>query len=144
MEGQQVIFDCNGLVKRWKADGYRALGRARPQKAKGASLETCLVCHEIDLALPAKIFRVALGEALPLLRQIVEREDGGHGTYRHTGAAVDAFHRIDVEHLFLRKRRRVLLGVNAIERASIHTSRVLGSTARFCNTVGHRGPRLPD
>jgi hypothetical protein len=98
----------------------------------------------VEVPLPAKILRIAFGEALPLLGQIIEGKNGGNRADRYASAAVDALHRIDVEHLFLRKRRRVLLGVNAIDRARIHTSRILGSNARFCNHISHKGPCLPD
>jgi len=45
-------------------------------------------------------FHVALVQfriLLPLLRQVVQRKNRGHGTDRDTGATIDAFHRINVE-----------------------------------------------
>src|SRR3984893_19106041 len=88
--------------------------------------------------LPPVILRVALGESGPLLRQIVQRENGRDRTHRNAGAAIDAFHRIDVEHLFLAERRLIFLGMNAIHRAGVHTGGVLGSDARLCNHVCHK------
>src|SRR5581483_6333790 len=39
---------------------------------------------------------VLLGVVSPLLRQIVQSEDRRNRAHRHAGAAIDAFHRIDV------------------------------------------------
>ena len=56
-----------------------------------------------------KYFALRSVKAVPLLRQIIQREDRRHRTHRHTSAAVNALHRVDVEHLFFGVRRRVFL-----------------------------------
>src|SRR5690242_13555495 len=88
--------------------------------------------------LPPVVLRVALGEALPLLRQIIEGEDGRHRTHRDASTAVDTFDRINVEHLFFRVRWLILLWMNAVHRARVHAGGVLGPDARFCDHISHR------
>src|SRR5271165_4776827 len=90
--------------------------------------------------LPAEIICVALGKVGPLLRQIIQREDGGNGTHRNAGAAIDAFHRIDVDHVVFGEVRRLFFGVNAIYRASVNTRGVFGPDTRFSNYVSHVSP----
>src|SRR6266849_2406626 len=46
--------------------------------------------------LPPEVLRVPLSVLFPLFREVVEREDGRDRTYRHAGAAVNAFHGIDI------------------------------------------------
>src|SRR6185503_2914051 len=87
--------------------------------------------------LPAKIFRVLLRVILPFFRKIVEREDRRHRADWHAGAAVDALYRINVEHVEIGMLRVVLLGMNAIYRAGVYASAVLGADARLCNDIGH-------
>src|SRR5439155_10697029 len=88
--------------------------------------------------LPPVVLGVALGEVLPLLRQIIKREDRRDWTHRHASATVDTLDRIDVQHLLFRERGLILLGMNAIHRASIHAGGILRPDARFCNYVCHR------
>ena len=64
--------------------------------------------------LAAEVGCVSRREIVPLLRQIVQREDGRYRANRDAGAAVDALHRIDVEHFFRRVGRFVLLRVDTI------------------------------
>src|SRR5580658_1054705 len=94
--------------------------------------------RELTTALSPEVLRVPLGVLFPLFRQIVEREDGRDRTHGHAGAAVDAFHGIDIQHLFRRILVGVLLGMNAIHRTGVHTSGVFGSDAGLSNHVGHR------
>jgi len=97
---------------------------------------------ELKLALPAEILGVALGERVPLFRQIVERENGGNRAHRNAGATIDAFHRIDIQQLFGRVGRLVFLRVNAIDRTRVHTGGVFGADARLSNHIGHKGVSL--
>src|SRR5208337_1481275 len=86
----------------------------------------------------AEILGVALGIFLPLLRQIIEREDGRNRANRDASAAIDAFDRIDIQHLFGRKFVAVLLGMDAIHRTSIDARRVLGADTGFRYYIGHK------
>src|SRR5208282_1526554 len=93
-------------------------------------------------ALPSEILRVLRGELVPLLRQIVEREDSRYRAHRHAGTAVDALHRIDVEQRHRSILGIILLGMNAIHRTRIHARRVFGVDARLCDHVCHKGVSL--
>ena len=75
---------------------------------------------------------------LPLLRQIVEREDGRNWANGDAGAAVDAFDRIDVEHFFFAEGGLILLGMDAVHGTSVDASGVLGVDARFRDYVCHK------
>ncbi len=88
------------------------------------------------------MLRIDLGEVLPFVRQIVEREDCGNRTDGNAGTAVDAFDRIDVELRLLTKGRLVLLGMNAVDGTGIDACSVLCPNARFSNYVSH-GRNLP-
>src|SRR5579884_161517 len=89
------------------------------------------------LSLPSEIFGVALGVALPFLRQVVQRKDGGNRTHGNAGAAIDALDGIDVEHFFVGEGRLVFLGMNAVNRAGVHACGVLRTDARLRNDIGH-------
>src|ERR1019366_1275089 len=56
----------------------------------------------------------------------------------NAGAAVDAFHRIDVKHLFAGELVVLLFGMDAVNGASVHASCVLGADAGFRNHVCHK------
>ena len=87
--------------------------------------------------LPAKVFCVALGVSLPLLRQIVEGKNRRNRANRNTRAAVDALNRIDIQHLFLGECFFVLLRVYAIHRTCVHARRILCADTGFCNHICH-------
>ena len=97
---------------------------------------------DLKLALPAEVLGVPLGECIPLLRQVVEREDGGNRAHRNAGAAIDAFYRIDVQQLFGCVGGLVFLGMNAIDWTRVHTGGVFGADARLSNHIGHKGVSL--
>src|SRR5579863_5982113 len=92
--------------------------------------------------LAAEVGSVPLSVLRPLFGQVVQRKNGGDRTDRHAGAAVDAFHRIDIDHLFSREFFGVLFRVNAIHRAGVHACRVLHTNAGFSNYVRHNYSRL--
>ena len=78
---------------------------------------------------------------LPLLGQVVERENRGHRADRHARAAIDAFNRINVKLGNAVEGGpavvigRVLLGVDAIYGTGVHASRVFRSDAGFGNDI---------
>ena len=87
--------------------------------------------------LPSVVGRVLGREFGPLFRKIVERENRRHRADRHAGAAVDAFHGVDVEQRRFREVGFVFLWVDAIDGACVHTGGILGSDARFGDHVSH-------
>src|SRR5467141_1516608 len=91
-----------------------------------------IVRVELFLGIPVSVDRRI---ALPFFREVFEGEDGGDGTDRDAGATIDAFGRIKIELFFVFKLRLVPAGVNAIDRADIHTCGVLGADAGFGNHV---------
>src|ERR1035441_1154570 len=90
---------------------------------------------------PVNLLAVVSGvprrEALPLLRQIVERKDRRNRANRNARAAIDAFHRVDVKQLRFRVVGLILLGMNAIDRAGVDAGGILGADAGFCYYVCH-------
>src|SRR5262245_41342225 len=65
----------------------------------------------------------------PLRRHVGFREDRLHRAFRHTRFAVDAVHRINIEH-------HVVL-IEAFHRAHGHAVGVFAVVARFANSVRH-------
>src|ERR1700761_3091377 len=80
---------------------------------------------------------VLILEALPLLRQVIAREDRRHRTHRNARAAVDALHRINEQLIHGVRTSLIRLRMNAVHRAGVHTRPVLGSNARFRNYIRH-------
>ena len=87
---------------------------------------------------------------LPLLRQVVQRENHGYRADWDTRATIDAFHRINVE---LGNAvecgatvvvSRVLLGVDAIYGTGVDGGGVFGSDAGFGNDIGYKPPSLSE
>src|SRR6185369_6672534 len=74
---------------------------------------------------------------VPLFRCLVEREDGLNRASRHTGAAVDAFVRVNIQHFRRLKRLFVLARMDAVDWADVNARRILGTDARFTNDVRH-------
>src|SRR5260370_32708098 len=91
------------------------------------------------LMLTSKIPGVLLGESLPFFRQVVESENSRNRTDGHAGAAVNTLHGIDVHHRRAFELCVVLCGMHAVYRACMHAGRVLGSDARLCNHICHKG-----
>src|SRR6266853_751314 len=89
-------------------------------------------------ALPPEVLRIPLGVLFPLFRKVVEGEDGRDRTHRNAGAAVDALHGIDIQHLLGPELLRVLLGMNAIHRTGVNAGSIFGSDAGLGNHVGHK------
>src|SRR5688572_2962526 len=75
-------------------------------------------------------FGIEGGEVLPLLGQVVLVEDRLDRALRYASLAVDAFIRMDVEHL--------LALIEALHGADDHAVGVFAREARFGNNVSHR------
>jgi hypothetical protein len=80
---------------------------------------------------------VDLGMVFPLFRKIIQSEDCGHGADWDTSATIDALGGIDVELSFGCELVFVLARMNAVDRASIHTSGIFGSNTRFSDHIRH-------
>src|SRR5215469_6755353 len=93
-------------------------------------------------SLAAVVFGVAFGKGVPLLRQVIEGEDGRHRANRNASTAIDTFHGIDVQQLLGRVSRLVLFRMNAIHRTRVHASGVFRADARLSNHVGHKSVSL--
>src|SRR5947209_8592102 len=103
----------------WLCTGLKTAGRAR---------------------LALEVFGVLFCEAGPLVRQIIQGENGGNRADRDARATIDTFDGVDVDHIVLAERGFVLFGMNAIHRASINTRRVFGSDTGFRDYVCHDPP----
>jgi hypothetical protein len=88
-------------------------------------------------ALSSEKSGVLLREIRPLVREIIEREDGRNRANRDARAAIYALHGIDVEHIVLAKIRFIFLGMDAIDRTGVHAGRIFGSDAGFRYNVSH-------
>src|SRR5438045_3831623 len=88
--------------------------------------------------LSPEILCIPRGVALPLLRQVIKRENRRYRTNGNACSAINAFDRIDVEHLFARKLRVILLRMDTINRSGIHAGVVFSADARFCYDISHK------
>ena len=73
-----------------------------------------------------------------LLREVVQREDGGHRANWNASAAVDAFDGIDVKLRHVGKVRLILARMDAVHRAHIDARCVFGADAGFCDDIRHK------
>jgi hypothetical protein len=85
----------------------------------------------------SEVIGVDLLEAVPMLREIIQAEDRGNRANRYTGAAIDTFHRIDVELCFGFEHRFGSFRMDTVDWARINTRRVFHADARFGDDVGH-------
>ena len=115
----------------------------RRASVKDARLDT-LETTWIAAGLSPEILCVQLGKRVPLLREIIEREDRRYGTDWHAGAAVNALYRIDVEQLLRGVLGIIFLRMNAIHWTRVHARCVFGVDARFSNYIGHNGLESPE
>jgi len=65
-------------------------------------------------------------------------KDSRDRAYRHASATIDALHRVDINQLFVGEFLAILFRMNAIDRARVHTGRILHTNARFRYYVRHR------
>jgi hypothetical protein len=86
---------------------------------------------------------VHCGEVLPLLGQIILGEDGLYRTRGLARSTIDTLVRMDIEHLSALKIRFILPRVNAVNRANVNTSRILGPNAGFSYYISHLNNGLP-
>jgi len=82
-------------------------------------------------------FSVGVGETCPFLRQILQCEDRGDRTHRHTRPAIDTFVRINVQLSFRREVRLILARMNTINWTDINARCVFDSDARLRNNICH-------
>jgi hypothetical protein len=85
------------------------------------------------------ILGVDLSEAFPLLRQVIQRKDGGNGANWDTSPTVDTLYRIDVKLGNISEITLVFPRVYAIHWADIDTRSVFSVDARFSNDICHTG-----
>src|SRR5439155_23774116 len=88
-------------------------------------------------SLTAVISRVTRREVVPLLGEVIQREDRRDRADRHAGAAVYALDGVDIKHFLGRVVRLVLLGVDAVHRAGVDTRRILRSDTGFRYDICH-------
>src|SRR5215472_591753 len=88
-------------------------------------------------SLSAEKLSVLFRELLPFLRQIIQREDGGNGTNRYAGAAIDALDRVDIQHLGPFESGVFFLGMDAIYGTGVNTRRIFRADAGFRNYISH-------
>jgi hypothetical protein len=84
-----------------------------------------------------EMLSIYFGEMFPFVRQVIEGEDRRYRTHGYAGSTVDALDRIDIQLRLIGECFRILLRVNAVHWASIHTCRILGADAWFCDDVCH-------
>src|SRR5882724_5282230 len=119
--------------------------------AKGSVRETSATCFLILVGLKftaVNVILVGLGVRLPLLGQIILREDGRHRTDRNTGTAVNALTGIDVQlRHFIERRASIVIGavfrrMDTIHRAHIYTGSVFRPETGLGDDVGHWPPPM--
>src|SRR5512146_972563 len=124
--------------KRMLPEKFISRGTTESSKQKRAA-SSAARSRSLKQTLPAEILGVLFRVSLPFFRQVVEREDRRDRADRHTRPAIATLHGVDEELVRAFKLRLIFFGVDAVYRTSVHTSRVLGSNARFCNDISHKG-----
>src|SRR6201995_5784717 len=76
-----------------------------------------------------EVVGVDLREVLPLVRQLIVREDRVDRTFLDAGVAVDALLGIDEQLLHFGKAGLVFSRVNTVDRADLHTTEILEGEA---------------
>src|SRR6266446_3739776 len=133
-------------AKNPRSKRYASLREARPRSWRssfhGTRVLRRLVRIRLELAI-RDVVRVLLAVVVPLLGQVVQREDRRNGADRNAGAAVDALNRVDEELVHCIEPRpavfvlRVLFRMDAIDRAGVHACGIFRSDARFGNDIRH-------
>src|SRR3990167_3045273 len=83
------------------------------------------------------VLRVDRNEPLPLVRGVLEREDGFDRAGGHAGPAVDALAGMNVQQLGRREPGLVLARVDAVDRTHVHAGGVLRADAGLADNIGH-------
>src|SRR6266581_6877328 len=121
--------------------------------AKSSARETSATCFLILVGpkfTAVNVVLVGFDIRLPLLREIIQRENCRHRTDRNTGPAVNALSGIDIQlRHFIERRAAIVIGavfrrMDTIHWAHIYTGGILGSDAGFGDDVGHRSPPCMD
>src|SRR5438445_1627749 len=90
------------------------------------------------------VILVDLNVRVPLLRQIIQRENCRHRADRYTGAAINSLGGIDIElRHFIERRAAIVIGstlrrMNTIHRTHVHTGSIFGPDTGFSDDVCHR------
>src|SRR5688500_7402656 len=84
-----------------------------------------------------EILGVHRDEVLPFLRRLVESVDRLDRTGRHARPAIDAFVRMDIQHLRRLELRFILPRMNAVDGTNVDTGRILGANAWFADDIRH-------
>src|SRR5215472_16936793 len=104
---------------------------SQAQRRRSPSATWLLILVGLKLT-AVNVILVALDIRVPLLRQIIQREDSRRRADRHAGAAINALGGVDIElRHFVERRAAIVIGaalrrMDAIHRADIHASGVLG------------------
>src|SRR5215470_18020240 len=117
---------CRGDWAKQRARRRRALTRG------GTTGERSGLRGGLNAGIVLEELLVDVDEVLPLIGNLVLREDRLHRTHRLARAAVDALVGVDVQH--------VLPLVDAVDRTDLHTRLVLDVDARLSDHVRHRDP----
>src|SRR5437867_2042427 len=102
-----------------------------------------LVRIRLELA-TRNVVGVLLDVGVPLLGQVVQREDRRNGADRNAGTAVDALNRVDEELVYRIEPRpavfvlRILFRMDAIDRAGVHARGIFRSDAGLRNDIRHK------
>jgi hypothetical protein len=83
------------------------------------------------------VIGVDLSVLLPLVREIIESENGRYGADWNASAAIDTFHRIYVKLRGGLKFRLVFFGMDAVYGTRIHTRSVFGADTGLGNYISH-------
>jgi heme/copper-type cytochrome/quinol oxidase subunit 4 len=102
-----------------------------------AQASTACACHQQGqhAKLATKIIGIDLNVMLPLLRHIFVAEDRFDRTSWLARATINTLIGIDVEMFDGFKLSFIFAWVDAINRANVHTSGVLGSNTGFCDDI---------
>src|SRR5277367_918476 len=77
------------------------------------------------------------GVGLPFFGKVFQGKNGGNGTDRDAGTAIDALHRIDVQLLFGFVAFFVFAGVDTIHRANVNAGGIFCADTRLGDYVSH-------
>src|SRR5712692_3925767 len=111
--------------------------RIGAERSADATSATCLLILAGLKFTAVNVILVGLDIPVPLLWQIIQRENRGHRTDRNTGAAVNALSGIDVQlRHFIERRAAIVIGaafrrMDTIHRAHVHTGSVFGPDTWF-------------
>src|SRR5262245_39159556 len=112
--------------------------RGAPNHGKQTSWTAPIAASAND-ALLLVILCVRLNEVLPVLRRLIQCKNGLNRTRGDTCPTVDAFVRMDVQHLRERERRLVIAGVDAVHGTHVKARGALVTDASRADDIRHVG-----